>query len=271
MSKTESIINRIKEQDIGISRRRALVVEGDDDVHAIESYLNRHNSSWVNGWVVVPAGSKGNVLKMLEQEDGWLGVVDPDEWTAEIISQQQKIHANLWILPRYCIENYLIVPDELWSALPPKQQAKVVGGAALLQQRIITDLERWVCHGVLWSVVNPLWEGLRSLGFKEALLDPEIAQDNQKIKATLADWHHYLEPDDLFQTYQNRLKEVQSLPEAEKLKRWVHGKKFYAQVVNGLLNNLLGVKPAINRQKSIFRSSPVPHDFESLWVKMDLG
>lgn len=270
MSRIQTIVDRIENEHIGALSRRALIVEGTDDVHAIESFLTKKFSNWTRDWVVVEAGKKEHVIDVLKQKPNWCGVIDPDEWTEEIVEQKQKEITNLWVLPRYCLENYLVLPTELWNAFPKKQQDKVAGGRNDLETRITADLDKWVCHGVLWSVVNPLWEGLRSHGFKEDLLDPEIAQDDNKIQDTLTRWHDYLEPIALFQRYQNKLAEVQTLSQEQKLQRWVHGKIFYQSIVNVVLNELLGTKAADYRKKAIFRTCQVPDDLDSLWEKMEL-
>lgn len=271
MSRVADIIFNIEQQKIGETSRRALIVEGNSDVHAIESFLTKKFPDWTRSWVVADAGKKADVAGVLAQKPDWCGVIDPDEWSEEIVERIQKEIANLWVLPRYCLENYLILPNELWDAFPQKQQDKVAGGLHDLETRITDDLDKWVCHGVLWSVINPLWEGLRARGFKEALLDPEIAQEDQEILETLTEWHDYLEPKKLFQQYQTKLAEVQPLSTEKKLQRWVHGKKFYNSVVNVVLNDLLGTKAANERQKAIFRTCQAPQDFDALWQKMELS
>jgi len=270
MSKITDIIRNIEQQYIGVTHRRVLLVEGVDDVHAIEAFLNKAFPDWSRDWVVESAGKKGHVLEVIKQKADWIGVVDSDEWTQNLITKKQQENDNLWVLPRYCIENYLLISEELWAAFPIKQQEKVLGGLETLEQRLTDDLDKWVRHGVLWTVINPLWEGLRSLGFKEALLDPDIAEDEQQIQAKLSEWHTYLEPAKLYQTYQSKLVEVQSLSNEQKLKHWVHGKKFYSIKVNQVLNDLLGQIPANDRKKAIFRTCQVPQDFDPLWEKMRL-
>jgi hypothetical protein len=269
MSKTDDRIKAIREQQIGNSAKRALIVEGLDDLDAFQSFLGKAYPDWELSWVIAEAGKKNEVLAIIRKVPDWIGVVDRDEWSTNKISELETDLTNLWFLPRYCIENYLLVPDELWRALPEKQRSKIASGLAQLSQSIINDLMRWRCHGVLWSVINPMWEGLRSLGFKEALLDPAIATNEAEIKAKLLEWHDYLKPDRIWQSYQEALAQVVQLPVEEQLKRCVHGKYFYEQVVNPLLNQLLGQKSATERQKAIFRFLPVPDDLEPLWQKME--
>ena len=270
MSKVQQRIRTIEEEKVGASSKRVLLVEGVDDVYAITAFLNKRYREWEKYWVLSEAGNKSMVLQMLSECPNWLGIVDRDEWRQEVIKRQQCEQPNLWVLPRFCIENYLIVPNELWSALPFKQQEKIAGGITVLETKLLNNLEQWVAHGVLWSVINPLWEGLRSKGFKEALLAPDVALNEEKIKATLQEWHDYLEPEKLWDIFQTRHVEVKKLSTEEQLKRWVHGKHFYARVVNPALNNLLGIKSADDRKKAIFSTCSVSDDLDGLWKKMRL-
>ena len=273
MASTNTIIKDIEEQKVGNRGKRVLLVEGSDDVQAISAFLNKRKPEWERNWIVAEAKGKTNVLEILKQKPDWLGIVDRDDWSEERIaehcSHRLQGNSNLWVLPRFCIENYLIVPAELWAAFPPKQQVKVNGGLPELETKITSELGKWVAHGVLWSVVNPLWEGLRSLGFKEKLLDPGIIQDEEKIRKTLEEWHDFLDPDQIWEQYATKLDEVTPLDPNEKLKLWVHGKMFYKQVINLLLDQLLGQKSAQDRKKAIFRTLPVPEDFGELFGKMN--
>lgn len=270
MSKTDDRIKEIREQQIGNSAKRALIVEGLDDLDAIQSFLGKAYRGWEQSWVIAEAGKKTQVLAIIREVPNWIGVVDRDEWSASKIADLETELINLWFLPRYCIENYLLVPDELWRALPENQQNKITAGIEQLTQSITNDLDRWRSHGALWSVINPLWEGLRYLGFKEALLDPAIATNETEIRTKLQEWHQFLEPDQIWQNYQDALAQVVQFPVDEQLKRCVHGKYFYEQVVNPLLNQLLGQKSATEQQKAIFRTLLVPDDLAPLWHKMGL-
>lgn len=263
-------IRDIKEQKIGNSQKKALIVEGIDDVRSFELFLSKNAPDWSSQWVLAEAGNKSAVLKMLEKESDWLGVIDRDEWDEEKIVQLGDEKGNLSFLPRYCIENYLIIPSELWAALPTKQKAKIQNGEEDLSARVLNDFEKWVKHGVLWSVINPLWEGLRSLGFKEALLEVDIATNDAEIQRILGDWHDFLNPDQIWQLYLSKLQEVEEKTVEEKLKLHVHGKYFYQQVVNPALNELLGQKSAEERQFAILRTLPVTTDLNPLFRKMGL-
>lgn len=127
MSKLENRIREIKEQQIGNSSKRVLLLEGTDDVQAFEVFLGKRHPNFGKYWVLAEAGKKQNVIDILVQEPDWLGLVDRDEWSDEKITEITQTTENLIFLPRYCIENYLVLPRELWNALPPKQQQKITG------------------------------------------------------------------------------------------------------------------------------------------------
>lgn len=270
MKGVDKAIHRIEQQRLGNNSRRVLIVEGPDDVHAVTSFLNNIQAftGWKNHWHIEPAGNKPLVIEILAKKADWLGIIDPDEWSEEKLQEVKQTLDNLWVLPRFCIENYLIVPSEIYRAIG---QNKFKGtDEAVLTDRITAQLDKWVAHGVLWHIINPLWAGLRVRGFKEALLESAIAQDEQTIQNTLSLWHDYLDPVKLYQRYQEKLSQVQQLSVEQKLLYWVHGKQFYESVVDRVLHELIGQQSAVSRQKDIFRHCPVPADFNPLWQKMGL-
>ncbi len=270
-SNVQKVITQIKQEKIGASSKRALIVEGKDDVFAVKSFLFKKNPHWEQSWVVEKAEQKSRVIEILKQETTWVGIVDKDEWQQEVIDEYRNKLSNLWILPRYCIENYIIVPDELWHSLPAKQQARLPEGVSQLEEILLGNLNRWVSHGVLWSVINPLWEGLRARGFKEKLLEPSIATDEVRIRATLEEWHHYLDPDRLLEQHKKRVQEVKALSVTEQLTRWVHGKMFYTNVVLQAFNALFGQQGGKKRKEALFLACPLPQDFDSLWPLLEFS
>lgn len=114
MASVKQIIRDIKEQKVATTGRRVLLVEGTDDVTAFQNFLSRKFPAWEQDWILAPAGSKKNVLEALALEANWLGVVDRDAWTDVQIAEKRRNLANLLVLPRFCIESYLIAPEELW-------------------------------------------------------------------------------------------------------------------------------------------------------------
>jgi len=154
--------------------------------------------------------------------------------------------------------------------LSDNQRAKIKGGLPQLQAEILIDKDKWIRHAVLWSVINPLWEGIKALGFKGALLDFNNAQDDAKIQETLNKWHHFLEPRTIFTQFQNSLNVVMAKYESEQLRRWVHGKQFYYLHVHQVLNRLLKPENAEVRRKQIFQTCPLPNDLDFVYQRMGL-
>lgn len=269
MAKVNDLIKKA-EAEIGNTKRRVLLVEGEDDRQAIEAFLNKKNSQWANHWIVFPSGKKSNVLDILQSRTDWLGLVDRDEWTNSTIFNAQQTMPNLQVLPRFCIDNYLINPSELWSALPTKQQQKFTAGYTQFEQSIMVLFSDWLVHGVLWSVINPMWEGLRTLGFKESLLDVQAANDRLLIESKLQEWHDYLEPSEILNMFDMRLKFAQNRSTYEQFAIWIHGKKFYQEVIDDVLNQSLGQLNSKLRKKKIFEHLPVPDDLDFLWAAMGL-
>jgi hypothetical protein len=260
---------KIREELIGQTGKRALLVEGTDDVSLFRILLlRRWGAEWESDWVLADVGSKNIVPDILAQETDWLGIVDRDEWTDEVISAKQDELENLFVLPRFCMESYAVDPDELWEALPQKMQGKVAGGLEVLTGEIMRDKEKWLRHGVLWSAVNPLWSGLRALGFKEKLLGFDVAQNDIIIKETLKEWHGYLDPDQIFQSFTDKLNQGSGLSVKEQLHKWIHGKRFFLDHVHPVLNSYLGQCAAQTRMIEIFRTCALPKDLEPLWKRM---
>ena len=271
MSKLDTLHDKIKQQHVGATGKKVLLVEGPDDELAFRSWLGKLDVNWENRWVVASAGKKANVLDLLTLEPDWVGVVDRDEWTAQNIAEKQRDIPNLWVLPRFCLENYLCDPNELWAMLPLMQQQKIQGGLETLGAAITVDLHQWLQHGALWHVINPLWEGLRALGFKERLLDIQQAGNDQAIRQTLNDWHQFLEPTAIWTDYQARLAEVTGWPVGQQLQSGVHGKQFFPMVVHTALTQLLGENAkAGERQNRLLQSARSPADLQPLWQLMGL-
>lgn len=277
MSKIDDFICDLEEQEMGVIKKRVLIVEGDDDITAFESFLAKHNGDWEESWLIAPAGKKTNVIKVLQKRPNWIGVVDADEWLPEMIAQKQREVSNLWVLPRFCIESYLAVAAELWQAIPESMQSKIPDGLDEVNRRINENLEQWVKHGVLWWVINPLQDGIQRLGFKDALLNFRVAQDEEVIRVKLKEWYDFIEPDALLQKYHAKLTEIAALPREQQIRHWIHGKLFFQQVVNKVLNDLLDMRiagedyRAAKKMKALlFNHCPVPADFNPLWQKMGL-
>ena len=259
----------IKEKWICNTGKRALLVEGADDKSFFRILLSRKlGAKWERYWVLADAGGKNIVTDILAREPLWLGIVDRDEWREEVIDEKQAELNNLFVLPRFCIESYAIEPVELWQALTEKKRQKIAGGFEALKSEILENKDQWLRHGVLRSVINPLWSGLRSLGFKEKLLDFTAAQNDDIIKNILQEWHSYLDPDAILKEFDEKLQNIQQLSQQEQFAKWLHGKQFFYERIHPVLNRYLGQNDAKNRLKEIFRTRELPEDLEPLWARI---
>ncbi|MDM8521792.1 hypothetical protein QUF80_00310 [Desulfococcaceae bacterium HSG8] len=256
----------IIDQYIGGTGKRVFLVEGEDDKNAFSEMLEKKfGNEFENKWAVAPAGGKTLVLGILAKEPGWIGMVDRDEWAEDTINEKKAEYPNLNILPRFCLENYLIEPVEIWGALPEIQKNKIRGGFEQLRTEILTDREKWVRHGVLRTIINPLWDGLIARGFQGDLLDFDNAQDDNNIKNTLRKWHDFLNPDMLFQTFEEKSDMVRKKSVFEQISLWIDGKEFFTSHVHNVLNRLLGQKSEDERKKLLFRGRTLPDDLDFLW------
>lgn len=265
--KPDKLIKRIKNELIGAQeQKRALIVEGPSDKSAYPHFLHKLWPDWETRWVLAEAGSKKNVLEILAQRPSWQGIVDRDEWD-DTTTQP----ANLFVLPRYCLESYMIEPAALWQALPPQQQNKIEGGQAALTAALIDDIDQDVRHCVLWKVVSPLWTGLRALGFKEDLASAnsfENAQDDQEIERILNLWDAHLNAQSIFESFTMRLQQARSATLDEQLAMWVHGKVFWEKKVNAVLTQHLGQMNQDKRKQGIVKRIPAPQDFAPLIARL---
>ncbi|MBU0550718.1 DUF4435 domain-containing protein [Myxococcota bacterium] len=263
--------DRICQALIGVQPKQVFLVEGADDQQAFRILLERFVPNWEQRWAIAEAGNKRQLQQLLELEPNWVGLVDRDEWDQAVIDKRQKVLPNLMVLPRFCLENYLVNPSELWQAIPPARQAGVAGGEAAFRAAIEAALPEYRRHGALWKVVTPLWSGLRALGFKEALASAEsltTAQDDAEIQRILGEWDTLLDPTRIFNDFQAQLTAVNAATRDEQFAQWVHGKVLWKDVVNPAMNRLLGSMEEGARRKEILRRLPRPADLEPVFDRL---
>lgn len=271
MSKIDNLITKIRDEKIGSRNNKMLIVEGVDDVNALESFLNKKfHSNWEEKWAIFHAGNKKQVLAVIEQEKEWIGLVDQDEWTSSEIEQYSARLPNLMVLPRFCLESYLVEPNELWSALSPKQRDKITEGLPKLIEEIGAEKATWLRHAALWHVINPLWGKLRGLGFKESVLDPKDVPNDSDLLDKLLSWHDALNAERTVQKINDLSLQFQNEPDFQFYTQRLYAKEFFPVVVLVTLNRFLGQKDEKTRKQDIFRHLAVPSDLNVLWQKMEL-
>ncbi|MCK0506218.1 DUF4435 domain-containing protein [Aromatoleum anaerobium] len=268
MSKVQERIAQIRTQLVGESGARVLLVEGSDDVDAFRIFLDKKFPAWEQAWHLVEAGNKRMVQKIAAVEPQWLGLVDRDEWMEDEIQQYMQETPNLLVLPRFCLESYLVDPDELWAAFPQKQRDKIVGGQAAFFEAFSQGLKPWIRHAALWQEIRPLWQRLRGAGFPDAVLDAPNVPDEPTLRERLLGWRDTLDVENIVET----VRALEAALAEEGLHRLctqrIHAKSFYPKYVHPLLDRLLGQKDARTRRISVLRTRAVPDDLGVVWQRM---
>ncbi|MEK7325453.1 MAG: hypothetical protein AAB217_09390, partial [Chloroflexota bacterium] len=214
----------------------------------------------------VTPGRKTRVISgVADHRPGWLGIVDGDEWGQNDIEKALARSPHLKSLPRFCIESYFCHPTELWAALPQKQRSLVNDNPQALEAPIFAALPDWVAHGAMWRVLRQLYQAARL----PSQLENEPVTDETEIRRILQNWHERLSPDSVIEQYRLELEAAKKLAHDEQLMRYIHGKKFYNQVVVQVLDRLFSGKGADDWLQK-FRDAEIqpPPDLRQLldWV-----
>jgi hypothetical protein len=218
-----------------------LLVEGDDDVMLLGHYLTQHAPGWETRLVLLPAQGKQRVVSgVCVHRPDWIGVIDLDEWNPDDLAKAATRSSRLLILPRFCIESFFCHPDEIWKAIPLTQRQRVGDDPEVLRQPILAALPDWVAHGAMWRVLRRLYHAARL----PAELEQAPITDEAEIRRILETWHKSLAPDLVMQQYRGELAVARQLGPNEQIQRYVHGKKFYNQVVVQILDGLFSGKGA---------------------------
>ncbi len=107
---------------------------------ASEEWRSQLEASLINLKVTQP---KTYFRVLAELKPDWLALVDRDEWSPDQIAAQQAVNSSLFVLPRFCLESYLVDPAELCLALPPVQQLKISGGVTAIEPELFANLAAW--------------------------------------------------------------------------------------------------------------------------------
>ena len=225
-------LNELERQSNG---RPIILVEGADDVRVYRRFLDKLTPGWDTQAVLLAAQGKPRLLRALKQRPHWVGLVDRDEWREADVLAAAKDLPRLKTLPRFCLESCLSVPNELWVALPAPQQSRI-GDADSLVGPINAAMPDWVAHGAMWRVLRELYH----LAHLPDGLDDKPVTDLTEITRILADWHRQLDPQRVIGSYQAELQQAQLKSSDDLLRTYIHGGKFFRQVVCPTFNDLLG-------------------------------
>ena len=248
-------------------RKNVLVVEGSTDVRFLNIVLDHAEFKKENPlarWIIGPAGGKDNVLRFIDRRPEWHGLVDRDALNDAELRVLRSEYRHLHILPRFCLESYLIEPDSLYAALLNQGTLPYHVTKKELSDRLLAPLPHAVEHGALWRVVHPLYDGLRERGFNGVLLDFNKNHTHQEIYDTLVEWNFYLEPVPLFNEFKRQIAIGQQMTQRKQLTQWVHGKSYWNYVVSPLLESLGDGRSRTKRMRSILKNLPLPDDLKDM-------
>ncbi|MDM8520183.1 DUF4435 domain-containing protein [Anaerolineales bacterium HSG6] len=218
-------------------KKPVLLVEGNTDIRVLSYFLDQISPRWSTNVVLLPAQRKSQVIKAVSTyHSEWVGIVDRDEWSPQQIDQEIT-HPRVKVLPRFCLENFFCAPHELRDAIPNTLKNSQPDVWQDVEKKILDVLPNWVAHGAMWRVLrNRRTELLYNSDFPSKL-DRSPVTDIQEIKTILNEWYLQLEPNQIITEYQHELAQINlNLEPDAQLKQYVHGKKFYRQVVVTALN-----------------------------------
>ncbi len=259
MSGIEEVYTTVRRELAATSGKQVLLVEGPGDVEFLTFLLDKpplrqHNvhARWVFGAV----SGKDSVLRLLEREHRWHGMVDRDAWDEKEISEVRRRVPNLHMLPRYCIENFLIEERALRSVVQRAREPRRLEPALA---SLGDALPQAIRHGSLWRAIQPLQEQLQDLGFNGALLKFHLPGDAQVLQ-TLRGWSELMDEERIFAAYRGYQAQGEAMGRQDAERMWVHGKLFWRHEVVPVLEEAFPTYNESALRKLVLRNMPMPDD-----------
>jgi hypothetical protein len=122
-----------------------IYVEGDDDINIL--------SRWFPRLEFVKAGGKDKVRSKVEEDVDSYGLLDRDFTTDDEVAASREPGSRLIIMRRYCIENYLLEPPIIATAIRTLADRP---GDWLNQAYIRRRLEEWAGEVALYAAANSI-------------------------------------------------------------------------------------------------------------------
>ena len=244
--------------------KKVLLVEGTGDISFLTLMLDKpplRDENVLVDWVLTPAGGKDAVLRTIREQPDVCGMVDRDAWDEEECEKLQRKYPNLYILPRFCIENFLVCPDELEAAIP---------GFGRLSSIISGEIPRAIRHACLWRAAQPLYEELLQAGFNRALLRYPPPKE-QEMQMLLHGWQSLLSPENVEKRMDDSFARMKVLPDALVLRRFVHGKVFWRGCVEDLVAKFYPDKKNDELKREVYKRISLPQDLEVFLRKIFLS
>jgi hypothetical protein len=224
--------------------RRLLLVEGDDDKRVVELLLEAISPFWTTKAHVAAAGDRDRVLRKLEANPGWYGLVDRDVWDNAKVAETKAKLPNLEVTTGWCIENHFCHPADVESALSLDQ--------GTLQAEVDQVLDGWIRYGSIWWTLQRVREDiaarLPSLKLGHPVKAPcELDQDARALRQGLQGYQALFgtrDVDALIAEIRARKREVDALPVHDRIEQGLHGKLLFKEVIARALSRVRGQRGA---------------------------
>lgn len=223
--------------------QKLLLVEGDDDRVLVEQLLIQLDGLWTTKVVVAAAGGRDKVLKKLQDNPSWFGLVDRDTWDAGEVADHKAACPNLVVTEGWCLENDLCdaaLLESLFSLTDKKLAA------------INASLDAWISYGgIRWTLQrNRDGLGANMLPVTYGRPDRMAAEphDAASLLSAMAVRTYDEKLQDataavLVRRIQARQEALAASTAAERLLKSVPGKEFFRAVVVQALNREMGQQP----------------------------
>jgi hypothetical protein len=244
--------------------KKAVLVEGKSDFEGFSLIFSRISKKIDTDFEIVVAGNKKVVFNYASDAIVEFCIVDKDTWGLEEIEKSKGPHGDkVFILPRYCLENYIIVPEEIKVALPEGKREEID------LSEIFKNLEKWKIHAALWRAVTPLWSGLVSLNFNQALL-PKTSEipTEDAIRRKLKEWNSVLDIDKTLERFKQEKEWFSTMNDVEFIKTHVHGKHFFDSEVFPIVSKVYGQSKKEEIKKGLFQNISLPEDLTPIFDKL---
>lgn len=224
--------------------RKLLLVEGDDDKRVVEQLLEAVSPFWTTKTHVGAAGDRDRVLRKLEANPDWYGLVDRDVWDDAQIAEKKAELPNLEVTRGWCIENHFCHPADVESAL------SLAPGT--IQAEVDRVLDGWIRYGSIWWTLQRVREGivsrLPSSKLGHPIHDPcDLDGDARALRERLQGYQALSGTRDveaLIAGIRARKREVDAWPARDKIERGLHGKLLFKEVIARALNRVIGQRDA---------------------------
>jgi len=237
----------------GTSGRPTLVVEGKDDVDVYTRWLKKllgPGGVVASRVDVIPVNSKFNVLAVLRwfrDRDGdpsdLFGIVDRDEWDAEMIAALKAELRQLRVNPaRHSLESYFCDPSEIAPALLAEDSASFGPRLSSLEAQLNAALTDRVDHWSLFTLTERVKNRLNDADYPGFFHEQYRLPPDPDIQLKLRNWSQIVDEASCMAEFVRLRTDGRANPPASQCRAFVWAKPFFEQIVCGGASGLQSIK-----------------------------